>query len=287
MSGDPYDEDAYDQRLVPPEAPPASPYRAYLEASRAPFTALAFTLPLFAVYHFGVWWMRTYESQSWANAAEISIALALGRLGWAGPLLAFVTVVFVFAMRQHGENAPWRLPPAGTFGLMTAESLVFAIPVALLYHVMEALRHGFGAAGSFISGLTAPMPALQAAAGEAAAGEMAGGLSMVGRVALSCGAGVYEEFLFRMLFMGFLAWVLRTVFAARGFGMRLAAALVQATLFAAFHHLPGIQEEFEAGVFAFRLAAGVYFAFLYWERGFGVAAGAHAAYDLLTVVAWP
>jgi hypothetical protein len=35
--------------------------------------------------------------------------------------------------------------------------------------------------------------------------------------------------------------------------------------------------------FAFRTAAGVYFAYLYSERGFGITAGSHAFYDIFAV----
>ena len=47
---------------------------------------------------------------------------------------------------------------------------------------------------------------------------------------------------------------------------------------------PGInceRETFDAYVFFFRTLAGLYFVLLYQLRGFGVAVGAHAGYDVL------
>ena len=43
-------------------------------------------------------------------------------------------------------------------------------------------------------------------------------------------------------------------------------------------------EVFDAYVFLFRTLAGVYFAVLFQLRGFGIAVGAHACYDVLVGV---
>jgi membrane protease YdiL (CAAX protease family) len=64
-----------------------------------------------------------------------------------------------------------------------------------------------------------------------------------------------------------------------------AAVLVSAGLFSAAHHIGPYGEPFHAGRFAFRFLAGLYFALLYQFRGFGVAAGAHACYDVMVGVA--
>jgi len=47
------------------------------------------------------------------------------------------------------------------------------------------------------------------------------------------------------------------------------------------HHLGPHGEPFNGAFFAFRTAAGLYFAGLYRVRGFGIAVGAHAFYDVL------
>ena len=44
-------------------------------------------------------------------------------------------------------------------------------------------------------------------------------------------------------------------------------------------------EPFHAGRFVFRCLAGLYFALLFQFRGFGVAAGAHACYDVMVGIA--
>lgn len=282
-----YEENPRYDDLIPGDQAPLSPYRAYLEESAMPLTGLLFTLPLFAAYHLGLWWMKAFEGQSWANAADLAIAWALSKLDWAGPLLSFVVVVATFFGIQflRRDALPWRRPTAGTFVMMTAESLVFALPVILLNRVVHFLRRDLADA------LTTNAPALSAAyaaepAAEAATADGGGGISLLAQVALSCGAGVYEEFLFRLVLMGGLALLVRLLFGLRKGALAFTiCALGQALLFSAFHHLPGSEDAFEMGKFAFRTAAGVYFAYLYWERGFGIAAGAHAGYDLFTVAA--
>ena len=52
-------------------------------------------------------------------------------------------------------------------------------------------------------------------------------------------------------------------------------------LFAAAHHLVPGGEPFQAFDFAFRTLAGGFFAVVFLYRGFGIAAGSHAVYDLL------
>jgi membrane protease YdiL (CAAX protease family) len=57
---------------------------------------------------------------------------------------------------------------------------------------------------------------------------------------------------------------------------------ISSILFAAYHYLG--QEAFHWRTFAFRTAAGAYFGAIFVLRGFGVTAGAHAAYDVILVL---
>ena len=59
---------------------------------------------------------------------------------------------------------------------------------------------------------------------------------------------------------------------------------ISAVLFAAAHHIGPYGEPFDRSVFLFRALAGLYFGLLYQLRGFGVAVGTHASYDVLVGV---
>ncbi|MDR0361624.1 MAG: CPBP family intramembrane metalloprotease [Planctomycetota bacterium] len=248
---------------------PPGKYQGYLEQSSSPLTCFFFALPLFLVYHGGLWWMNSFTDLRWANAADIAIAEGLNRLGMAGPLLSFLFVVMTFLVIHALSGKPWVRPGALTLFLMIFESFVFALPVFMLsrlvLHVLDSVR-------------------LSAAVAD-------GGISWQANLILSCGAGVYEEFLFRLVLMGLIILFLARALWFKGRWVYVFAALVQALVFSASHHLPGSPEaimgfaDFHAylPVFVFRTVAGLYFAFVYLERGFGIAAGSHAAYDLLVM----
>jgi membrane protease YdiL (CAAX protease family) len=59
------------------------------------------------------------------------------------------------------------------------------------------------------------------------------------------------------------------------------AALTGAVLFAVAHHIGPHGEPVDGFNFLFRVLAGLYFTALYQFRGFGIAVGAHACYDVL------
>ena len=97
------------------------------------------------------------------------------------------------------------------------------------------------------------------------------------------GAGIYDEALFRLLLFTGLLRLLRLVRAPTGVAAGF-AALASAAFFSAAHHVGPFGEAFDSTVFLFRLLAGLYFALLYQLRGFGIAVGAHACYDVLVGV---
>jgi membrane protease YdiL (CAAX protease family) len=94
------------------------------------------------------------------------------------------------------------------------------------------------------------------------------------------GAGIYEETLFRLVLYSGLRWLLLRVEVPWP-GPGMLAAVVSALLFSAAHNIGPYGEDFQPFVFAFRAAAGMYFVVLYQLRGFGIAVGAHAGYDVL------
>ena len=97
------------------------------------------------------------------------------------------------------------------------------------------------------------------------------------------GAGIYEEALFRLFLFSSLAWALTKleVFPFLGVGL---AALGSATLFATAHHIGPQGQPYSNFLFVFRLVAGLYFALLYQARGFGIAVGAHACYNVMVSI---
>ena len=61
----------------------------------------------------------------------------------------------------------------------------------------------------------------------------------------------------------------------------VAAVMIAAGLFALHHHPPFGSEPFDAFRFTFRTLAGLYLGTIFVFRGYGLAAGAHIAYNLI------
>ena len=96
------------------------------------------------------------------------------------------------------------------------------------------------------------------------------------------GAGIYEETLFRLLCLPLLWAVGWGLGMSRGWSLAVAMALTSC-LFSAAHHWGPHGEPFSWYCFGFRTAAGLCFAGIFIFRGFGIAAGTHALYDILVV----
>jgi len=112
-----------------------------------------------------------------------------------------------------------------------------------------------------------------------------GGLHpLLDRMALSIGAGVYEELVFRLILISVMVMIGVDLLHLDRSSVAVTAVILSSLAFAAHHHLPIGREPFEPIRFIFRTMAGVYLAAIFWFRGYGPAAGCHAAYNLALVV---
>ena len=117
------------------------------------------------------------------------------------------------------------------------------------------------------------------------------GSEMVGQWFAFLGAGIYEELLFRLMLLPLMATLLKGVgiphrtswvLAVIGSSLVFAAAHYRVDLWIGhFHLVTTMGDTFEWPSFVFRFLAGVFFAVVFLARGFGVAAGTHAFYDIV------
>jgi hypothetical protein len=156
----------------------------------------------------------------------------------------------------------WRLSP-GILAGMVVESLVWAV---VLLGISRLVDLGF----FYLERTRAPI--LELSTGGAARNFAA----LVGYV----GAGVYEETLFRLMLVPVLFGALRLLQAPQILASTLAVTL-SALLFALAHHAGSPGESFTWFAFVFRWMAGVFFAWVFVLRGFGIAVGTHTIYDIL------
>lgn len=103
------------------------------------------------------------------------------------------------------------------------------------------------------------------------------------------GAGIYEELVFRLILICALMMLFQDMLRLHQKNSIVLSVLISAALFSAYHYIDFRTGEldgdpFELTSFAFRTMAGVYFAVLFAVRGFGIAAGTHAFYDIIATM---
>lgn len=107
-------------------------------------------------------------------------------------------------------------------------------------------------------------------------------LSTLQKLALSLGAGLYEELFFRVLLVSVLLAVFKK-FTQKN-RASLLSIIVAALLFSAVHYIGPLGDNFTASSFLFRFLFGVALNILYLKRGFGIAAWTHAFYDTMVII---
>ena len=107
-----------------------------------------------------------------------------------------------------------------------------------------------------------------------------GQLGLFEKLAVSIGAGLYEELVFRMIIIACVHTIVCNVFKQSNIAGLSGGVIVSAVLFALYHDLPTAGSLETLSLFFFSIA-GIYLGILYVSRGFGIAAATHAAYDVV------
>ena len=247
----------------------------YWQQTRRPWPSLVFLLPLLMAYEVGVLWIGGHHAEALRGGADDWLRSLLGVVGldaaWWPPLL----IVLGLLGWQWVAGHPWRVP-LETLGGMFAESVLFAFLLVLLGQLLEpsgqlqnrefAAAFAVDANSHWVNGLTAPLTASQ--------------IDTLGRGLSFVGAGIYEEFIFRLTLLPLGTALLRQTVLPRAWAPVL-AVIATSVLFAAAHHAGPAGEPFKLFPFCFRWLAGTFFAALFVLRGFGITVGSHAMYDLL------
>ncbi|MDZ7758334.1 CPBP family intramembrane glutamic endopeptidase [Rhodohalobacter sp.] len=102
-------------------------------------------------------------------------------------------------------------------------------------------------------------------------------------IALSLGAGLYEELFFRVILVSFLIFVFDKIFKNKNYstGVSIVAA---ALIFSGVHYVGDFADSWLLSSFLFRFLFGLALNLIYVIRGFGLAAWTHAIYDLIVVI---
>jgi hypothetical protein len=230
---------------------------SYFSATRHPWAGLLFLIPLLAGYEGGVWWLSEGQSPQVRNGADTWLRWALEIFG-AGQFLAapavVITVMLLWSWWRWSDRPE---DPVTTFFGMAFESCLFA---CILWQISRNWGWIVDLSGVKLEITVQTAP--------------------IARVVTFVGAGIYEEVLFRLGLFVALYTILRVVSLPVLIALVLAAA-AGAIAFAAAHHIGPYGEPMRADHFVFRTMAGLFFTLLFVTRGFGIAVGAHAGYDIL------
>lgn len=241
--------------------------KGYVHRVHYPLQCLVFITPLLLIYQIGsIGLFRQWTPDQAAPTHVIAFVLMLkffALFGAAGNYLPLLTIVAILVAWHLARRDKWTFEPKLYLG-MAGESILWAIPVFVIGLAM--LKHT--ATG-------------QPPAGAGTSMEM-GGLPWQTAVILSVGAGIYEELLFRLIGITVLNIILVDIFEIKLSWAIPLIILISAGLFAAYHFL-GDAKMTPSYVF-FLTAFGVYCAAIFMYRGFGIAVGTHAVYDIIVVL---
>ncbi len=227
----------------------------YWVQSRQPLASLIFVAPLLVIYEAGV---LVLGPERVRNGADAWLRQLLEWLGFGQYFLLPVLVVSILLGWHYTTRQPWRISRGLLWG-MTGECLLMALCLWGLAQLQQLFSEAL---------LSPPSLRIQDTLGAA-----------VGFL----GAGIYEELLFRLILLALVIWGLKRMkfFPRSG---TLVAVLATSLLFAAAHYVGQYGDVLHWYSFLFRFSAGVFFSILFLYRGFGIAAGTHAGYDILVGV---
>ena len=219
-------------------------WRRYFRLSRRPLHSLIFLLPAVLLYEVGTLTTSAEYGGGRELFAHSVIQNLLGWFGLVGSWLPPVVLVVALLVWHHARRDPWRVRCPLLPGML-GESLLLAVPLLALSALFEA-----------------PPQA---------------------RLLEALGAGIYEELVFRMLLISGLVWLLVELLRMQRAVALWPAAGLAAVFFALCHFQPFGSEWLTWKSFWFKLVAGLYLSAVFVGRGLGVAAGCHAAYNVLLV----
>ena len=222
--------------------------KGYLKETQRPIYSAALVLPFLCVYHAGTILLHT----TYINGADALMIRILSSLSVHSMFGSALVLAISFTIWQLKSGASWKIR-SGMLFFTFLESLCFAL--ILLFAFGWMTTHLSMAAGSRRSG--------------------------VANLVLYCGAGIYEELVFRAFLLGILIAAFMFFFQVKRPAAATCAAILGSLLFALFHYIGPSGDSFTLSSFVQRTLAGLFFSVLYVTRGFGITSVSHAIYDIL------
>ena len=229
---------------------------SYLLKSRTSFYSFLFTLPLFFLYEVNILFLSWDDILVVRNGADFlmrNILESFDIYGLYGLGLVFflgLLVTYIFFIKEDQKQEV----NVNFLFIMLAESMLWSVFLYfLLFKFMVLLMNPVGK-------------------------------TILQQVTLAIGAGIYEEFLFRVLLIAVLSGILGFVFMWDKTFKNIIAVVLSGGIFSAFHFMGEYGDFFSMELFLIRFFAGLILGVLYMYRGFGITAYTHSIYDLIVLI---
>tara|TARA_B100001013_G_scaffold344238_1_gene274174 strand:+ start:54 stop:770 length:717 start_codon:yes stop_codon:yes gene_type:complete len=229
---------------------------SYFLQTRSSFYSFLFTIPLFFIYEVGILFLSKDDILVVRNGADFlmrSILESFGIFGLYGLGAIFLIGFIITYIYFFNDNSNKSIRADYLF-IMIFESVCWAL---ILYFLLS----------KFMLALMNPI-----------------GKTIAQQVTLAVGAGIYEEFLFRVMLISGLTGIIGFVFLWSEKTRKAAALIIAAGIFSAFHFMGDYGDYFSMELFILRFFAGIVLGILYISRGFGITAYAHSIYDLIVLI---
>ena len=229
---------------------------SYFLQTRSSFYSFLFTIPLFFIYEVGILFLSKDDILVVRNGADFlmrSILESFGIFGLYG-LGAIFLIGFIITYIYFFNDKSNKSIRADYLFIMIFESVCWAL---ILYFLLS----------KFMLVLMNPI-----------------GKTITQQVTLAVGAGIYEEFFFRVMLISGLTGIIGFVFLWSEKVRKAAALIIAAGIFSAFHFVGDYGDYFSMELFLLRFFAGIVLGILYIARGFGITAYAHSIYDLIVLI---
>jgi Type II CAAX prenyl endopeptidase Rce1-like len=224
----------------------------YIQLSRSPQYSLIFAIPLLMAYEGFAIFLNRSDLYGIRNSADVFLKLFLAYMGIHGFFgFGVAMVVALILFRVVGGGPRFGSVRLGVLGWMLAESVIYSLAFGALVSAVTRLL------------LAQPLP-----------------LSRPAQILVSLGAGIYEEFVFRVLLLAGLVFFLHRLMRLQQLVAYGLAAALGALLFSAFHYIGPFGDPLQLPSFMFRFVAGLILTGLYFARGYGITAYTHSLYDL-------
>jgi len=270
---------------------------SYFDRTSRPIYALIFLLPFIIFYELGTIFINT-DVLSQTQIRVVAFVwlqdfleyLGFGaKLAWAAPAIAVVAILLAL---QIVSRKKWQFG-FGDLAPMAIECILLATPLIMLSLVLNSSINQRKDTRQFsASSVTAPAAIIYCSnvVTRNTADADAAKPGILANIVTGIGAGIYEELIFRLILICALMILFQDFLQFEQTNAIILAVIISAALFSAHHHIVflhgqfGQSSPFNWTEFIFRTVAGVYFAFLFAIRGFGITAGSHAFYDIIATL---